>query len=145
MASFGQVIARRRLRRIKGKSPVVVEIGMPRRRSTGEWECPYRIRGLKGKLPRRALGVDAVQALWLVMQWIRLELEPHRSKLTWGDEPGELGFNQFHPDILGPGVRRRITRMIDREIAREGRRLKRRSIRLGLEPKPDKRSRSAAT
>jgi hypothetical protein len=143
MTSFGRVIARRRLRRIKGKSPVIVEIGVPRRRKTGEWECPYRIRGVKTKNPQRALGEDAVQALELVLQWIRLELEPHSSGLTWTSEPGEIGFHQFYPDIFGPVVRRRVTRLIDRELAREGRRLKRRAVRLGLEPR--KKSRSAAT
>jgi hypothetical protein len=145
MTSFGPVIARRRLRRIKSKSPVIVEIGVPRQRKTGEWECPYRIRGIKAKNPQRALGEDAVQALELVLQWIRLELEPHSSSLTWTGEPGEIGFHQFYPDIFGPVVRRRVTRLIDRELAREGRRLKRRKIGLGLEPKPREKSRSAAT
>jgi hypothetical protein len=136
--AFGRVIARRQLSRMDGKSPLVVEIGIPRRRRTGEWECPYRIRGLKAKSPRRALGEDAVQALELVLQSIRVELEPYSSNLTWTGDPGEIGFPPFYPDIFGPVVRGRVTSLIDRELAREGRRLKRRSIKLGLEPKPKK-------
>ena len=137
MKPFGRVIAKRRLSRLNGKPPIVVEIGSPRQRRTGEWECPYHIRGLKPKAGRRrrALGHDAVQALELVLQAIRLELELHGEKLTWNGEPGEIGFPQFYPDIFGPVVRRRVTRMIDRELAREGRRLKRRAIQLGLEHK----------
>jgi hypothetical protein len=137
MKPFGRVIAKRRLTRLNGKPPIVVEIGTPRQRRTGEWECPYRIRGLKPKAGtlRRALGEDAVQALELVLQAIRLELEQHGEKLTWTGEPGDVGFPQFYPDIFGPVVRRRVIRGIDRELAREGRRLKRRAIRLGLEPK----------
>ena len=137
MKPFGRVIAERRLTRLNGMPPVVVEIGTPRQRRTGEWECPYRIRGLKpqaGTL-RRALGEDAVQALELVLQAIRLELEEHGKKLTWTGEAGDVGFPQFYPDIFGPVVRRRVIKAIDRELAREGRRLKRRAIRLGLAPK----------
>jgi hypothetical protein len=118
---------------------------MPQRRTTGEWECRYRIRGLKAKSPRRAFGVDGVQALELVHQAIRLELEPLGSKVSWGGVAGETGFYRFFPDLFGPVVRHRVTQLIDRELAREGRRLERRAIRLGLEPKPRKKSRPAAT
>ena len=56
---------------------------------------PYRIRGLKTKSPRRAFGVHAIQALELVLQAIRLELEPHGSKVAWAGEAGEIGFSRF--------------------------------------------------
>jgi hypothetical protein len=135
LKEFGPVIASRELSRPKGGPPVLVEIGKPRRRRTGEWECQYRIRGLKRQRLRRALGEDAVQALELVFQAIRIELEEQGSDLTWTGEPGETGFTRFFPDVFGPAVRHRVERLIDRELAREGRRLKRRSIKLGLEPR----------
>src|SRR4051794_27281540 len=129
MKPFGRPIATRVLTRLDGKSPLVVEIGAPRQRRTGEWECPYRIRGLKPKpgRRRRALGEDAVQALELVLQAIRLDLEQRPETLTFTGEPGEVGFSQFYPDVFGPVVRQRVIRTIDRELEREGRRLKRRA------------------
>jgi uncharacterized protein DUF6968 len=126
MKRFGRVIASRELSRKGGRSPLVVEIGIPRPRRTGEWECPYRIRGLKPQRARRALGEDAVQALELVFQAIRLELEPLGKDVALYDQPGETGFSRFFPDIFGPVVRGRVERLIDRELTREGRRLKRR-------------------
>ena len=102
---------------------------MPRRRRTGEWACPYRIRGLRRRRARRAFGEDAVQALELVFQAIRLELEPYGSELSWVGEPGETGFARFFGDIFGPAVSRRIGRLIDRELEKEGRRLKRGALK----------------
>jgi hypothetical protein len=127
--SLGQVIASRELSHAASGAPVVVEIGVPRLRRTGEWACPYRIRGLKPAGVRRALGEDAVQALDLVFQAIRVELELYGSELSWLGKRGETGFSRFFPDVFGPKVRHRIHRLIDRELESEGRRLKRRTVK----------------
>jgi hypothetical protein len=123
MRPFGRVIASRQLARRNRKPPLLIEIGIPRRRRAGEWECQYRIRGLRPLRPRRALGEDSVQALELVFQAIRLELEQYGRDLSWTGEPGDVGFHRFFPDVLGSTVSRRIGRLIDRELAKEGKRL----------------------
>lgn len=119
MRPFGRVIASRQLSRRGRGSPLTIEIGAPRRRRTGEWECPYRIRGLRSGRTRWVLGEDAVQALELVFQVIRLELEPYGTDLSWTGEPGDIGFHRFFPDACGLAVRRRIGRLIDRELSGE--------------------------
>ena len=73
---LGPVIARRELVRVGSRRPVVVEIGKPRRRPTGEWACPYRIGGLGRSGVKQAYGEDAVQALQLALDGVRAHLEP---------------------------------------------------------------------
>ncbi len=142
MRLFGRVIASRQLSRRGQASPLTVEIGAPRRRRTGEWECPYRIRGLRSGRARRVLGEDAVQALELVFQVIRLELEPYGTDLSWTGEPGDTGFHRFFPDGLSVPMRRRIGRLIDRELSKEVQRELRRRRKL---TRRKKRSGRAAT
>ncbi len=148
MKGFGQVIASRQLTRLNGKPPLVVEIGVPRRRRTGEWECPYRIRGLRLRpgTGRRALAEDAAQALELVSQAIWRELEPYELELSWVGEPGATGFYRYFPNYLfGPAFAKRVEAAIDREVHKECLRLKRRHDR-GQVSRPRRRKpRSAAT
>jgi uncharacterized protein DUF6968 len=125
--SLGRVIARRKLARTGSDRPVVVEIGVPRRRRTGEWACPYRISGLRKRASGRALGEDAVQALELVFQAIWLELKPYGLELSWAGLPGATGFYRYYPDYtLGLEFAQRVEAAIDREVHKEYRKLKRR-------------------
>jgi hypothetical protein len=145
---FGQVIASRQLTRLDGKPPLVVEIGVPRRRRTGEWECPHRIRGLRLKAGarRRALGEDAVQALEIVSQAIWRELEPYESELSWTGEPGATGFYRYFPNYLfGPAFATRVEAAIDREVHKEYLRLKRRHERAQVSRTRRRKPRAAAT
>jgi hypothetical protein len=123
---LGRVIARRELARATSGSPVLIEIGIPRRRAEAEWACPYRIRGIGRRGIRYAFGVDAVQALQLVQQAIWHDLKPHERELSWLGERGWTGFYRFYGVNLGQAHMRRVERAIDREIADEGRRLKKR-------------------
>jgi hypothetical protein len=124
---FKSPIATRHLARTDTGAAVTVQLGRPRRRRTGEFECPYRVRGLGRAKIGRALGEDSVQALQLAFEAVRLELEPHAAMLTWYGALGETGFPQYVPYTLGGRFRKRLEAMVNREIEREGRRLERRS------------------
>jgi hypothetical protein len=125
---LGPAIAERRLVHVDDKRPVTVELGKPRRRRTGEWACPYRIRGLGRVRTRQAFGEDSIQALHLALELVRLELEPFRVQLGLADgEPGELFFPRYVPYYLGEKFARKLGDMMDREIHREGQRRRRRN------------------
>lgn len=96
--ALGKVIATRHLASaIHPKAKIVVEIGAPRRpRGREDYFCPYRIRGIGGEVTRAAYGVDAVQALQLVMRAIGAELAGHADLRFFEDE--DLGFP--HPENL---------------------------------------------
>jgi hypothetical protein len=129
MAKTFQIIAKRNLSQAGSDVPVVIEIGVPRRRRVGEWACPYRIRGLGGDRIRYCFGFDAVQALQIVNQAIWRDLEPYGEKLSWVGEPGDRGFFRYYPAYLGTKHARQVEAAIDREIHKEYLRLKRRSAR----------------
>jgi hypothetical protein len=98
------VIGRRELQLMNAdgsESEVIVEIGRPRRfedADEGQEDCyaPYRISGGGICVELYAGGVDAVQALQLVMRIVGSDLEAlgssHEDRLTWLQEPAHLGF-----------------------------------------------------
>ena len=129
-AAWGSTIATRRLSRRDTGGVVTVEWARPRRRRTGEFECAYRVTGL-GRVRRgRAFGEDGIQALQLVFEAVRLELEPHGAILSFeGGEAGETFFPQFVTYSLGGRFRKRLEAILTREIEREAKRLARRRPR----------------
>lgn len=96
--AIGRIVAVRRLE--SGTDPrvaVTVEIGAPRKtRGQDDCFCPYRILGSGDATVRAAYGVDAVQALQLVMRAIGAALAK-LPDLRWLDgedlgfpDPGEM-------------------------------------------------------
>jgi hypothetical protein len=126
-ANFRSPIATRYLARADTGAAVTMQLGRPRRRRTGEFECPYRVRGLGRIRIGRALGEDGVQSLQLAFEAVRLELEHHAAILTWYGELGETGFPQYVPYMFGGRFRKRLEAMVNRAIEREARRLEQRS------------------
>jgi hypothetical protein len=124
---FKTPIATRHLARTDTGAAVTVQLGRPRRRRTGEFECPYRVRGLGRAKIGRALGEDSVQALQLAFEAVRRALDPHAAILTWYGALGETGFPQYVPYTFGGRFRKRLEAMVNREIEREARRLEHRS------------------
>jgi hypothetical protein len=145
MAKIFQIIARRELSQDDSESPVLVEIGMPRRRRVGEWACPYRIRGVGSDRIRYCFGFDAVQALQIVNQAIWRDLESYGEQLSWLGVPGDTGFFRYYPAVLGTAHAKRVEAAIDREIHREYLRLKRKSARARGKRKRRRRSPPTAT
>jgi hypothetical protein len=90
--ALGQVIAARRLESATEPDvAVILEIGKPRKsRGRDDYFCPYRIRGSSDEVVRAAYGVDAVQALQLVMHAVGSTLARRRDLRFLGNE--DLGF-----------------------------------------------------
>jgi hypothetical protein len=121
----------------------LVEIGIPRRRAEAEWACPYRIRGLGQRGIRYAFGIDPVQALQVVQQAIWHDLRPYERELSWLGEREWTGFYRFYGVNLGHAHMRRVEKAIDREIADETRRLKKRMAKRRAAAKGKRRSSEA--
>lgn len=95
---------------------VILEIARPRSFSDkpdSDFYCEYRFTNLP-EIPdvRRAGGVDAVQALQMVMQAIRQDLKTVRG-LTWdaGAVPSDLGLPR-----LDPNEGRRRLKQLERSV-----------------------------
>jgi hypothetical protein len=73
---------------------------------------------------RNAFGVDSVQALTLALDAVRGALEGAGVRCHWvGGERGDTGFPRYVPTFFGLVLARRINRLIDRELARHGKKL----------------------
>ena len=119
-ASPEMVIATRRIRLTRGRkaSTLTVKIGRPRRVRTGEWACPYWISGLGDRITHKVRGIDAVQALVLALEAVRLELKKFGGRISWPGERGGGEFPQYVPTEWGPETTDRIEKFIRRELLR---------------------------
>ena len=77
---------------------ISVVIGNPRpSEGSGDYSCPYQVKGLGNGTIRYVVGIDGVQALQLAMRAIGALLyfspEGKKGLLKWdGDDAGDLGF-----------------------------------------------------
>ena len=118
---IGQMAARRVFHRTdKSKQLVVLTIGVPQPVAGSDWGCAVQITGLDRPLsrPRFVFGVDALQALHLVMQFAAVTLETSGHQLEWLGEKGDLGLPKFLPNSLPKPQQGRLEPIVDREIAR---------------------------
>jgi hypothetical protein len=135
MPTFGPVIAERRLVAHDSGAVVRVTIGAPRSGPNGvDWTCPFRIRGGGLAIVEFGYGVDSMQALATALEGVRYRLDASGLALDWRVGPGrdgvydgETGFTRSIPIAFGPASRRRLERLVDRELRAEVERLKRRS------------------
>lgn len=117
---FGIILGTRRLREEgdHGKE-IVVELGMPRKMKGGDWECPFRIRGLGTPKIEYGHGIDGIQALLQAVEGIRVKLEQSNRQFTLdGAEPGDTGFRRIVPAFFGLKFSKRLERLIEIEIRR---------------------------
>ncbi len=96
LTSLGRLIAEREFSVVGGIQKVSVQLGAPQPFDEASgYYCPYRIVGLGSDKIRYAAGVDAFQALRLVMLMIGATIESRAKetglKLTWEGEEN-LGF-----------------------------------------------------
>jgi hypothetical protein len=137
MPRIGPVLAERLLGDRNSGKVVRVSIGAPRPGTDrAPWECPFRIHGAGVSRVESGYGEDSMQALMTALEGIRVLLDESRLALGWklgADRQdiwsGETGFTRSIPIALGPLVRRRLERLVDREIQHEVERLERRSKR----------------
>jgi hypothetical protein len=82
---FGRIVAQRVLTDAADpKKEIVVTLGIPRRASPEEWQCPARVEGLKPKPILGVMsGIDALQALLLAVEFLRLQLSESGRRLAW--------------------------------------------------------------
>jgi len=126
----GSVIGvRRLLYRDAPEKKVVVTLGKPRRsKGREEWECPFRIKGPGVARLEFGYGVDALQALTTALEGIRATLDELGKPLAWsGVLSDHTGFQRMIPIAAGPGIAARLERLVDRELSRHVRQLKRRN------------------
>ncbi|WNG52112.1 hypothetical protein F0U60_54425 [Archangium minus] len=130
--ALGPLIAERTLT-VAGHddSFVHVRVGKPRKDSaTGDYFCPFSIKGLHPQRVHEAWGMDSMQALQNALQAIRIELAPHADRLRWeGGQDGWLGFPKVIPDLFGPAFIQRLEKLVDRETDRFARSLEEASRR----------------
>ena len=123
---LGRPIAERVLVRAgRRKGQLTVRLGAPKKAQDVDWVCPYQIVGLRDSKVGTAYGVDALQALMMALEKIRVRLEKAGSGYTWlGGEEGDAGFPRLVPIYFGAAFATRINQQIDRELERFGKALK---------------------
>lgn len=133
---LGVVIATRRLRvDRKGRSAVVVRLGMPRHRSPTEWRCPFHISGLGVRRVQYGIGIDAFQALLVGLGGIYQSLEKSGLTVTWEfADLGITGFSPIIPHFMGQQFFRKVERMIEDQLwrsaqAKKHKRKRKKSVR----------------
>lgn len=120
------MIARRRLAIAGSSSAVTVSIGQPRRTpGTPDWECPFRISGGGLRVNDHGYGVDAMQALINAVLGLRLTLESTGKSFSWLGADYILGFPRVIPCWGDMAWTRGVERLVDREVLRYVRELKR--------------------
>lgn len=95
----------------------LVTVEVPISDSDGVWQCSYWIAedGAKAEV-NRACGSDALQALSLAMEGVRIALRDRGGKLSWlGQQPGMTGFHRV-PSLFGWDLVEKIEAMIDAEV-----------------------------
>jgi hypothetical protein len=120
--SLGLLIARRILaEQDVAENKIVVSIGLPmpdRLSKHGGWECPFLIEGVGESRVQRAFGVDAMQALILAIQGIRVGLEQTGRKLFWLDPDIGADIPLYFPPSFGKQYEQRLRLAIERETVR---------------------------
>jgi uncharacterized protein DUF6968 len=127
-STLGKIIATREFsaKRPTGTVRVLVRIGWPRRRPTGEWACPFQVTGLGRQKIKQAFGIDAFQAVQLVFQAIRLELESKKHKVTSHGLGLETVLPRPIPAFGDEVFTRRLNKLLEREMLRYVRTARRR-------------------
>jgi hypothetical protein len=115
---LGEVICSRRLTRRDvnggGDHTVVVRIGKPKKERRS-WVCPFHISRLGSRKPFFAYGEDAVQALLMAFEGVRVTLKKNDSSFTWIGEEGDAGF----PMLVDGGADLSFTRRLESLVEKE--------------------------
>ncbi len=119
---LGPVIARRILAEqgVVGRK-IVVSIGLPRPdplSKHGDWECTFLIEGVNKSKVRKTFGVDALQALIVAIQGVRVGLEQTGRRFFWLDPEIGVDIPLNVPTSWGKQLVERIRLAIERETVR---------------------------
>ena len=117
-----QWIASRTLTDTDGKPVLEVRIGLFCFADPIDWECPFVLAppGEPGEI-QTVPGIDAVQALSLALEAIRVTLAKRPERLCWlGQEPGITGFHRV-THAFGYGLVERLEHQIDEAVDQHAR------------------------
>lgn len=105
---------------------VIVSLGKPRRpKGERDWECPFRITGGGIRVVDYGYGVDSMQAIQTALQGVRHFIDKSGKSFDWlGTETS--GFQRSIPWYGDSRFTKRMERLVDAELKREGARLRRR-------------------
>jgi hypothetical protein len=118
----GPIVAERLFELNGQPRSVRVRIRKPRRDpKTGNHWCTFEVSGLAKAMAFKVWGIDSLQALQLAVRAAGELLREEGHDITWCGEH-DLGFPRMYPAFLPAAAHSRIERMIDREVAKEGRR-----------------------
>jgi len=95
-----------------------INIGIPEPVSDKEWRCAYQVIIEPTTKPevQYGHGVDAFQALFMVLGAIRNAIDKSGIALVWLGETTGHGFPLFIPQIFGPDVTEHLEKMIKTEL-----------------------------
>ena len=113
--------------------PAVARLGFPRpdEARSGEWICSFQIEGLKDDKVRRARSNDGLQSLTIASMAIRASLD--RVKIIRFDGLSyEIVFPRYLPFCFGLEFHRKLCRLVDDELKKKNRQLRRRLLKRGL-------------
>jgi len=127
--TFGPVIAERTLT-TAGVRPktITITLGKPRLpKGERDWECPFRIAGGGIRVLENGYGVDSMQSVTNALQGIRYFLDKSGKSFEWLGVPmDDGGFQRFIPWYGDSRFTRKLEKLVDSEVKREGTRLRRR-------------------
>ncbi len=148
---LGQVIARRMLTEYTGDSirEVAISIGAPRPHPEGDSECPFAIESYDQSKVESAGGVDALQALLMAIEGVRIRLDQTGCRFEWlGSDLGwGAGIPRQVPMGYGKRFEKRLNQVIETETARHwDSRLRIRKARIAeFEAELEQRKKTVAT
>lgn len=123
MKVLDDVVCERRLTKraadgLSADRAIKVRVGKPRR-GKRSWICPFHITGLDMKVPVLAYGEDAVQALLMACEGVRVTLSRNGSLFTWiGGEEGDAGFPMMVDGGMGLAFTKRLEKLVEKEKKR---------------------------
>lgn len=114
-----ELVAERRLQAVGNPTRVVsVQIGRPYK-IKNEWRAPYRVLGIGRARTGFAVGEDAVQALMIVFEAVRADLDREKTALSWlSGEPGDVGFPRLIPTSFGQLFMKECESLMDKQVFR---------------------------
>lgn len=114
---LGAPIASRELARDGSGKPIHVFIWKPFKVREEEWACPYQIKGLGDEAIRYSYGSDAMQALQLSFDGVRVDLNPKLNRILFlGSEIAEAGFPRTIAYSFGADVYDYLCDIHDQEL-----------------------------
>ena len=100
-----------------GVPKIRVLIGVPRRQGPRSFECKFRLEGLGDQRLRRVIGVDSLQCISIIAEFVRKCLIPLNVREEESDLPPELVLYRTLPTSYGLDFLRLVECQLDLELA----------------------------